>query len=187
MKQYCKLFDSVSLCLSKGLGAPIGSVLVGSSVEFIQKAKHFRKCFGGGWRQAGGLAAAGLYAIQNQWERMRLDHFRTSRIDEVLKELKLCSCVWKTETNMCWMDTSRYEVLDQSDSGHVSKRPLVMEDIAIALRKVGLVVFGGKVTQGRIVLHLDIDDEAVDILIHSLRKLIQDGTVVLKMDVRKLY
>lgn len=68
MKEYTQYFDSVSLCLSKGLGAPVGSVLVGDSL-FISKAKQYRKIFGGGWRQAGILAAAGIYAIDHHWPK----------------------------------------------------------------------------------------------------------------------
>jgi threonine aldolase len=65
---YCNYFDSVSLCFSKGLGAPIGSVLLGNK-KFINLAKQYRKSFGGGWRQAGMLAAAAIYAVDNNWKR----------------------------------------------------------------------------------------------------------------------
>ncbi len=68
LKEYANYFDSLSLCLSKGLGAPIGSIVVGNR-EFIDKARQYRKLLGGGWRQAGYLAAAGIYAIDHNWQR----------------------------------------------------------------------------------------------------------------------
>ncbi|WP_460502321.1 threonine aldolase family protein, partial [Hymenobacter agri] len=74
-EDYGQLFDSISVCLSKGLGAPVGSVLLGSK-SFIQKCKRIRKVMGGGWRQAGYLAAAGLFALENHVERLADDHRR---------------------------------------------------------------------------------------------------------------
>ena len=68
LEEYSSYFDSISLCFSKGLGAPIGSVLLGNT-KLIQLAKQYRKSFGGGWRQAGMLAAACLYALDNNWKR----------------------------------------------------------------------------------------------------------------------
>ena len=76
---YGKLFDSISICLSKGLGAPVGSVLIGSA-EFIVRARRIRKVFGGGMRQAGFLAAAGIYALDHHVERLKHDHRRASRL-----------------------------------------------------------------------------------------------------------
>ena len=88
VKDLCAGFDSVSSCLSKGLGAPAGTVLVGSN-EFIQKAKRARKILGGGMRQAGVLAAAGLYALENNVERLRVDHENAERLARGLRELNL--------------------------------------------------------------------------------------------------
>jgi threonine aldolase len=81
----CQGYDSLSLCLSKGLGAPIGSLLLGST-EFIQRAKRVRKMLGGGMRQAGVIAAAGHYALQHQVSRLWLDHQRTAQIASVLTD-----------------------------------------------------------------------------------------------------
>ncbi|HTY07611.1 MAG TPA: threonine aldolase family protein, partial [Candidatus Edwardsbacteria bacterium] len=75
LKEYAKHFDSVMLCFSKGLGCPVGSVLVGSH-DFIERARRNRKMFGGGMRQAGILAAAGLYALQYNIKRLAEDHLR---------------------------------------------------------------------------------------------------------------
>ncbi|SHJ22325.1 threonine aldolase family protein [Flavobacterium haoranii] len=82
-KQFGELFDTISVCLSKGLGAPVGSVLVGSAEE-IKKALRIRKLFGGNMRQAGYLAAAGLYAMQNNIQRLEKDHQKAKELGSVL-------------------------------------------------------------------------------------------------------
>src|SRR5215471_3375413 len=84
-KQYGEIFDSVSICLSKGLGCPVGSVLIGKR-DFIKKARRVRKVFGGGMRQAGFLAAAGIYALQNHISRLKEDHRHAKQIGEVLQK-----------------------------------------------------------------------------------------------------
>jgi threonine aldolase len=88
VKDLCAGFDSVSSCLSKGLGAPAGTVLLGNS-EFIQKAKRARKILGGGMRQAGVIAAGGLYALENNVERLQEDHANAEKLGRGLRELKL--------------------------------------------------------------------------------------------------
>ena len=98
-EDYHQLFDSISGCLSKGLGAPIGSVLLGSAA-FIQKCKRIRKVMGGGWRQAGYLAAAGLYALENNVDRLADDHRRAARLAEVLRQQPYVAKVLNPETNL---------------------------------------------------------------------------------------
>jgi threonine aldolase len=93
-------FDSVSVCLSKGLGAPIGSVLCGS-VEVIAKARRLRKMVGGGMRQAGLLAAAGLYALEHQVERLAEDHANAAFLGKALAELGFT--VEPVQTNMVYV------------------------------------------------------------------------------------
>ena len=88
VKDLCAGFDSVSSCLSKGLGAPAGTVLLGNS-QFIQKAKRARKILGGGMRQAGVIAAGGLYALENNIERLQEDHANAEKLARGLRELKL--------------------------------------------------------------------------------------------------
>src|SRR5687767_6998348 len=88
VKDLCAGFDSVSSCLSKGLGAPAGTVLLGNS-EFIQKAKRARKILGGGMRQAGVIAAGGLYALENNIERLQEDHANAEKLARGLRELEL--------------------------------------------------------------------------------------------------
>ncbi|WP_161866401.1 low-specificity L-threonine aldolase [Pseudomonas yangonensis] len=99
-REITRHFDSVSVCLSKGLGAPVGSVLCGSA-EFIGKARRLRKMVGGGMRQAGVLAAAGLYALQHQVERLAEDHANAARLGEGLAALGYS--VEPVQTNMVYV------------------------------------------------------------------------------------
>lgn len=96
---YGAVFDSISICLSKGLGCPVGSVLLGSH-DFIKQARRFRKVMGGGWRQAGFLAAAGVYALDNHVERLRQDHARARSIGEILKKRPEVQEIYPIETNI---------------------------------------------------------------------------------------
>ncbi len=101
--KYGKLFDSISVCLSKGLGAPIGSVLIGDS-DFIKKAKRVRKSFGGGMRQIGYLAAAGIYALHNNVERLAEDHNRAKIIADSLQKMHCIENLRPVETNIILFD-----------------------------------------------------------------------------------
>ena len=96
-------FDSISVCLSKGLGAPVGSVLIGSKA-FIKQARRFRKVMGGGMRQAGYLAAAGIYALDHQVERLKEDNERARKIGAVLAEMLYVSEVRPVRTNILIFD-----------------------------------------------------------------------------------
>ena len=98
-RQYGELFDTISICLSKGLGCPVGSVLLGSKT-LIDKALRIRKILGGGMRQAGFLAAAGIYALDNHFERLAKDHQKAEDIGAVLKELSFIKSVEPIETNI---------------------------------------------------------------------------------------
>ncbi|MEA5260004.1 GntG family PLP-dependent aldolase [Arcicella aquatica] len=97
--EYGKVFDSMSVCLSKGLGTPIGSVLLGTKA-FIKKAKRVRKRLGGGWRQAGYLAAAGIYALDHNINRLKEDHARASIIGETMAKLPEVENVLPVDTNI---------------------------------------------------------------------------------------
>mgnify|MGYP001399445176 CR=1 FL=1 len=97
--QYGKVFDSISVCLSKGLGCPIGSVLTGSK-EFMDKALRVRKVLGGGMRQAGYLAAAGIYALDANIERLAEDHKRAKELAEVLSKTSYIKKIDPVETNI---------------------------------------------------------------------------------------
>ena len=97
--QYGNIFDSISICLSKGLGCPVGSVLIGSS-EFINKAIRVRKVLGGGMRQAGYLAACGIYALNNNIERLKEDHLKAVEIEKLLSKKHYIKKVEEVETNI---------------------------------------------------------------------------------------
>ncbi len=104
--EYCRHVDSVSVCLSKGLGAPVGSVIAGSK-DFIEEARHFRKIFGGGMRQAGILAAAGLYALDNNVKRLADDHERARAFAETVATAPGVSIDLATvQTNIVIMDVA---------------------------------------------------------------------------------
>jgi len=98
-QQYGAIFDTISVCLSKGLGCPIGSVLVGDE-EIMKDAIRIRKVFGGNMRQVGFLAAAGLYALENNIERLKDDHIRAKEIGHVLSTLSIIKKVEPVETNI---------------------------------------------------------------------------------------
>lgn len=137
-----RLFDSISICLSKGLGAPVGSVLLGSK-EFIHEARRVRKVFGGGMRQAGYLAAAGIYALDHQVERLVEDHERAQKLRDALIDLPWISDVLPVETNIIVAELLQGSAVNET-----------IEE----LKKRGLlaVPFGkGRI---RFVTHLDFDD-----------------------------
>jgi threonine aldolase len=98
-KQYGEVFDTISVCLSKGLGCPVGSLLIGSN-EIIKKALRVRKILGGGMRQSGYLAAAGIYALNNHINRLEEDHQKAKEIGVLLKSLSFVSKVEEVETNI---------------------------------------------------------------------------------------
>ena len=96
---YGQLFDSISICLSKGLGCPVGSLLLGKA-DFIHQARRYRKLMGGGWRQAGFLAAAGIYALDHHVDRLKQDHVRARRIGTMLERLPDVVEILPIDTNI---------------------------------------------------------------------------------------
>lgn len=152
-KQYGKLFDTISICLSKGLGAPIGSVLIGSKKD-IEKALRVRKLFGGAMRQVGFLAAAGIYALDNHVERLAKDHQKAKEIGEVLKTCSYVTKVEPIETNIII-----FNVDSSINSDDFMKK--------MAEKGVLLISMGeGKI---RIVTHLDYTDVMHEKLITILK------------------
>jgi len=140
----CRDYDSVSICLSKGLGAPVGSVLVGSQ-EVIDRAHRWRKMFGGGWRQAGILAAAGIYALDNHVERIAEDHQRARIIAEAIAVMDGFDVDLSTvQTNMVYVNT---------------EAPAA--EVAASLAELGIDLFDIASNSVRIVVHLHITDEDV--------------------------
>ncbi len=149
-------FDSISLCLSKGLGGPVGSVLTGSST-FISEARRFRKVMGGGMRQAGFMAAAGLYALEHQVERLAEDHRRAQRLGQILGELPYVQEVRPVETNIV--------IFDLADE-------YTAVDILAQLLKAGVKASAFGVQTIRLVTHLHISDDDVDQVERVLRALV---------------
>ena len=115
-KQYGQLFDTISICLSKGLGAPVGSVLIGSS-ESIRKALRIRKLLGGAMRQVGYLAAAGIYALDNHVDRLKEDHKKAKEIGVVLQKASYVKRVEPIETNIII-----FNVIDTLDAAVFMKK-----------------------------------------------------------------
>ena len=152
-KQYGELFDTISICLSKGLGAPVGSVLIGTK-EHIEKALRVRKLFGGGMRQAGFLAAAGIYALDNLVDRLAEDHSRAKAIGTVLENCSYVKKVEPIETNIVI-----FYVNDAIDPMDFIKK---MEQKGILLISMG----DGKI---RIVTHLDFTDDMLAVLLEELK------------------
>lgn len=150
--QYGEIFDTISICLSKGLGAPVGSILLGSK-QHIAKALRVRKLFGGGMRQAGFLASAGIYALENHIDRLKEDHQKAKQIEAVLQSLSYVKKVEPVETNIVI-----FYVNDHLDANDFIG--------AMATKNILLTPMGeGKI---RIVTHLDITREMIDRLLEEL-------------------
>lgn len=111
-ERYGDYFDGISVCLSKGLGAPIGSVLLGTE-ETIKKAKRIRKVLGGGMRQAGYLAAAGIYALDNHIDRLAEDHLHANKLAEWLNQANFVESVMTPETNIVLFDVKASYTADE--------------------------------------------------------------------------
>lgn len=147
------LFDSISICFSKGLGAPVGSVLVGSK-DFIQKARRVRKVIGGGMRQVGMLAAAGIYALENNIERLAIDHQHADLLAEGLRNCTWIERVMKVETNI----VIGYMKEGFQNSNFVEK-----------LQKLGVSIVSFGKGRIRMVTHLDVTKEDIDKVISLLK------------------
>lgn len=143
LKKYGETFDSISICLSKGLGVPVGSVLIGGK-DFIKKSRRIRKVFGGGMRQAGYLAAAGIYALENNVERLADDHLRAKKIAEALSKKDFIGTFLPVETNILI-----FEVKGRHTPESFTEE-MLKHDIRVTVISK---------TQVRIVLHLDITEK----------------------------
>ena len=154
-KQYGEVFDSISICLSKGLGAPVGSLLLGKK-DYIKKARRVRKVFGGGMRQAGMLAAAGQFALEHQVERLKQDHDHAQLIANALAKKDFVGDMLPVETNIILFEVS----------GRFTAPSLVA-----ALKEKGIATIAMTPTQVRIVLHLDITEIMVEQTISVIESL----------------
>lgn len=144
-KDYGGLFDSISICLSKGLGCPVGSLLIGTK-EDIKKARRIRKVFGGGMRQAGVLAAAGIYALDHHIERLAQDHAHAKQIEAALLSHPLVESVMPVETNIIIFQL---------------KPTVSAADMVVKLKEKGILCFATGKQTIRLVVHLNVSAEMV--------------------------
>jgi threonine aldolase len=148
-KQYGEIFDSISICLSKGLGAPVGSLLLGSKA-FIKEARRVRKVFGGGMRQAGIIAAGGLFALQHNITRLKEDHLHAKRIGAALQQNLVVKNVLPVDTNI---------IIFEMHEGDATARFVDM------LNNNGVLFHAVGKNAIRFVTHLDISEAMVDKLV----------------------
>lgn len=154
-QQYGEVFDTISICLSKGLGAPVGSVLIGPG-DFIKKARRFRKVFGGGIRQAGFLAAAGLYALEHQVARLKEDHAHAQILAHALKEKDFVGEILPVETNIIIFEV---------------KGRFTAPGLVTILQQSNILVIAISPTQIRLVVHLDITPAKIQDTLNVLKAL----------------
>ena len=154
-KQYGELFDTISVCLSKGLGCPMGSVLIGNK-ELMQGALRVRKILGGGMRQVGFAAAAGLYALDNHFERLSEDHKKAKEIGEALSNISAIKKVETIETNIII-----FELNDNVDENQFLNN----------LTEKGIHIIGMGSNKLRMVTHLDYTDDMHEMLLRELKSL----------------
>ncbi len=153
-RAYAEPFDTVSVCLSKGLGAPVGSLLAGPS-DLIEAARHYRKMFGGGMRQIGMLAAAGMYALEHHRPYLADDHEKAHRFAEAVSEMEAFSIdLSSVDTNIVLFD-----VVDRSAASVVE---------ALTRDHVYMVPFGPRTI--RATMHRDVSMQEVDRAIHVVRR-----------------
>jgi threonine aldolase len=157
-KDYAQYFDSCTLCLSKGLGAPVGSLVIGAR-EFIAKAHRFRKQFGGGMRQAGILAAAGIYALEHNIERLAEDHLNAKRLARGIAEIEgLAIDVNGVETNIVYFDVRQAGL----------SVPILLE----RLKAEGVLMLGTGPNSIRAVTHLDVSKDGIERAVQVLREVV---------------
>ncbi|KOY86520.1 threonine aldolase [bacterium 336/3] len=153
--EYGKHFDTISVCFSKGLGCPVGSVLLGSKTV-IKKAKRIRKVMGGGWRQAGYLAAAALYALDNHIERLSEDHKRAKELEKVLQSVNYTASVMPVDTNIII-----FELPPPIDSATFTQK----------FAEKGVLVSPFSKKHIRLVTHLDFTDDMLEKTIQVIKNL----------------
>jgi threonine aldolase len=154
-QEYGKYFDSISVCLSKGLGAPVGSVLLGTR-EFIRKCRRIRKVMGGGMRQAGYLAAAGIYALDHQVQRLGEDHRRAKQLEAALLTCAYVAAVMPVATNIVI-----FTLVAELSTTHFLE----------ILRAKGILALDFGPRQIRLVTHLDFTAEMADYTMQVLQAL----------------
>ncbi len=154
-KEIGKYFDTVSICLSKGLGAPVGSLLL-SSKDNIKKARRVRKVLGGAMRQAGYLAAAGIYALDNNIQRLKKDHENAREIGRILLACNQVSSVEPVDTNIIIFSLNEGEDINA---------------FLNLLKNYGILALGFGKNSIRMVTHLDIDDDMMEQFERALKSI----------------
>lgn len=163
LSRYAALFDTLSCCFSKGLGAPVGSVLVGDG-ETIRRARRFRKMFGGGMRQSGVLAAAARYALDRHVTRLAQDHAHAQRLAKGLAEIKglaldPAQAAHGVETNIVYVDVS-------------AKTGMNAATVCERAGALGVLVLATGEHRFRAVTHLDVSGEAIEAAIRVFAKVV---------------
>ncbi|CAI2178660.1 9821_t:CDS:2 [Funneliformis geosporum] len=159
LQSFANHFDSMSLCLSKSIGAPIGSILVGNK-EFIKIAKHLRKLFGGGWRQSGMLAAAAKFAILSNFpDNLKKSHLLTKKLSKELYNLGI-QIMLPVHTNIIFIDTKSVN--------------LTINELANKLALHNIIIAGNDSTTTRLVLHYQIPPIAIEKFVEVTSSIIRD-------------
>ncbi|MFI5155178.1 MAG: threonine aldolase family protein [Chitinophagales bacterium] len=153
--QYGEIFDSISVCLNKGLGCPIGSILIGGK-DYIKNARRVRKVLGGGMRQAGFMAAAGIYALQNNVKRLAEDHLAAKKIAIALEDKPFVKCMLPVETNI---------IIFEVTGKYTSK------SLAAYLKEKDILTIAISSTQIRMVTHLGLSENMIDHAVQVIRNL----------------
>jgi threonine aldolase len=156
-EEYGRLFDTLSVCLSKGLGAPVGSLIIGSA-ERIAQARLIRKRLGGGMRQVGILAAAGRYALDHHVTRLADDHARARRLAEALEPFGVVRAA-DVRTNLVMLD--------------LTKAALDAPALVAAAAERGVLIAAMLPRVARLVTHLDVDDSDIDRAVEVLSGLLR--------------
>ncbi|MCX8011511.1 MAG: aminotransferase class I/II-fold pyridoxal phosphate-dependent enzyme, partial [Ignavibacteria bacterium] len=159
MKEYASYFDSVSVCLSKGLGAPVGSVIAGSK-DFIKQAHRYRKAWGGGMRQVGIIASAGIYAIENNFNRIVDDHRRARYFAEEISKIS------SVELDLASVQTNIVLFAVQG----LTAQEIIAKVGTPDERGNSLLLSVGKKYLARAVMHLDINDNDVELAIDIMKR-----------------
>lgn len=153
--QYGQTFDSISVCLSKSLGCPVGSVLAGKK-DFIKKARRIRKVFGGGMRQAGFIAAAGIYALDHHIDRLQIDHAHALLLAEALAGKSFVKTILPVETNIVIFELNE---------------DLSAPALVASLKERGILGYAIAPKRVRLVTHLDINADMIEQTIDTFNKL----------------
>ncbi|MDZ4796289.1 MAG: GntG family PLP-dependent aldolase [Bacteroidota bacterium] len=154
-KQYGEAFDSISICLSKSLGCPVGSLMLGKK-ELIKKARRIRKVFGGGMRQAGFIAAAGIYALQHHIDRLAEDHLHTKQIAAAIAAKEFVKLILPVETNIIIFEL---------------KDTISAPELVARLKEHAILGYAISPNRVRLVIHLDITNEMVTKTIETFNQL----------------